>query len=97
MQGDLRNKDKKQELIEKILSHPVQGEVYIITQGRIWKSVVLRHFNKVHKGELTVDDLVQQLESRYGVKYAQKHSLVRYPVAECLRYISKISNTPLEL
>lgn len=97
MQGDLKKTDKKQEKIEKILNHPVQGEAYILTQGRIWKAIVLRYFNKINKGELTIDELVQQLESRYGVKYAQKHSLVRFPVEECLRYISKISNTPLNL
>lgn len=85
---------KRTELIEKILNHQVQGEVYILTPGRIWKSLVLKEFNKVYSGELSVEELLNNLE-KIGVKYNQKHSLVRYPVEDCLRYIGKLSKKPL--
>ncbi|MFT9497790.1 MULTISPECIES: hypothetical protein [Bacillota] len=89
--------EKKRKLIEKILNHPVQGEVYILTQGRIWKALVLKHFSKVQKGEITILELVEILEKRYAVKYTQKYSLIQYPIEECLKYIAKVANKPLEL
>ena len=91
------DKDKKQKLINRIINHQVQGEAYIITTGHIWKSMVLKQFNKVQRGEMSVLDLVNWLEIKGGVKFAQKHQLVRYPVEECLKYIAKISKKNLNL
>lgn len=89
--------DKKQELINSILNHPVQGEVYILTPGRIWKALVLKYFNKVKRGEVSINELITILEEKGGVKYGQKHSLVRYPIEECLKYISKLSKQDLDI
>jgi hypothetical protein len=97
LQDKVIDKEKKREKIEKIMNHTVQGEVYILTQGRTWKMIVLNHFNRIQKGEMTLMELVQILESKYSVKYTQRHSLVRYPIEECLQYIAKISNKTLEL
>lgn len=88
---------RRKEKIKQILNHRVNGEGFILTSGRIWKAIVLRHFNKVYRGELTVDDLVDILEIRYGVKYAQKRTLVKYPIEETLKYIAKVSNVQLRL
>jgi hypothetical protein len=90
-------KEKTQKLTEKVLNHQVQGEVYILTQGRIWKAIVLRYFNKVQRKEMTVMELVQILETKFAVKYTQKHSLIRYPVEACLKFIAKIANKPLDI
>jgi len=88
--------DARKEMMDKIIQHTVQGEVYILTPGRVWKSLVINHFNKVKRGELTVDELIIKLENS-GVKYGQKHHLVKYPVTECLKYISKVTKQSLEL
>lgn len=90
-------KDTRREMIEKIITHSVSGEVYILTPGRVWKSLVLKYFNKVKGGELSVDELIIQLENKCGVKYGQKHHLVKYPVTECLIYISKITKQSIEI
>lgn len=86
---------KKKDLIEKILNHRVQGEGYITTSGRVWKALVLKHFNKIHCGELTLDALVFLLELKEGVIYSENRNLVKYPIQECLIYISKICNRPI--
>lgn len=87
---------KKREKVEKILNHQVQGEVYIQTPGRIWKALVLKNFNKFQSGELGIMELIEYLETKGGVKFNQKHSIVRYPIEECLQYIAKIANKPLD-
>lgn len=97
LQDKVIDKEKKKKKIEMILNHTVQGKVYILTHGHTWKMIVLNHFNKIQKGEMTLMELVQILESKYSVKYTQKHSLVRYPIEECLQFIAKISNKTLEL
>lgn len=89
------DKEKRRKQVEKILNHQVKGEVYIITPGRLWKAIVLKYFNKVQRGELSVKELVKLLETKYGVKYAQKHNLVRYPIEDCLKYIAKVSKKPI--
>lgn len=88
---------KRREMTESILKRHFQGEVYILTPGKIWKTLVLRYFNKVKRGELSVEQLVILLESKGGVRYAQKHSLVRYPIEECLSFIAKITKQTLEI
>lgn len=88
--------EARKAMVEKIINHSVQGEVYILSPGRVWKSLVLNHFNKVKRGELSVNELVIHLE-KCGVKYAQKHHLVKYPVIECLMYISKVTKQSLLL
>lgn len=83
-------KKRKKEKIEKVLNHSIPGEGYILTPARTWKLIVLYYFNKVHRQELSVDNLLRLLKE-HGVQFGQKDSLVRYPVQECLRYIAKIS------
>ncbi|MEG6533258.1 MULTISPECIES: hypothetical protein [Bacillati] len=89
-----RKQMKRRKLLKQILNHQVQGEAFIITEGMTWKSIVLNHFNKVQRGELTIEQLVVLLEKRYNVKYAQKHSLVRYPIQEMIDYIAKVTKKP---
>ncbi|QCJ45583.1 hypothetical protein FAY30_27010 (plasmid) [Bacillus sp. S3] len=82
---------------ETILNRQFQGEVYIMTSGIIWKSLVLKNFNKIKRGELSLDELVLQLELKGGVKYAQKHSIVGYPIQECLHFIAKVTKQTIEI
>ncbi|MCM3092202.1 MULTISPECIES: hypothetical protein [unclassified Cytobacillus] len=86
-----REEEQKKRLVEKVLSYQYQGEVYILTHGRIWKSLVLKYFKKVDSGELSIEQLLQLLEEKGGVKYGQSYKLVRYPIEECLNYIAKLS------
>ncbi|RID82604.1 hypothetical protein [Mesobacillus zeae] len=89
--------EKRMKMIEKILNHQVQGEVYILTPGRVWKSLVLKYFNKLKSGEMTIDELVILMEDKGGVKYGQSYKLVRYPVEELIRYIAKIAKQTVEI
>lgn len=89
-------KEKRKKLINQVLNHNVPGEVFILTKAYIWKPIVLNHFNKIQRGEMTITQLMEVLEKKYGVKYGQKHSLVRYPIEEYLKYIAKIAKTSLD-
>lgn len=86
-----RDEDQRKKLVEKVLSHQYQGEVYMLTLGRIWKSLVLKYYKKVDKGEISIEQLVLLLEKKGGVKYGQSYKLVRYPIEECLNYIDKLA------
>ncbi|WP_282156329.1 hypothetical protein [Cytobacillus gottheilii] len=97
MNAEKMIEERKIKLIEQILNHSVYGEAYIVTTPRKWKMIVLNHFNKVQRGDLIVSDLMDILEDKYSVVYSQKRSLVRYPIEECLKYIAKVANKPLEL
>lgn len=85
-----REEEQRKRLVEKVLSYQYQGEVYILTPGRIWKSLVLKYFKKVDSGEISIEQLIQLLEEKGGVKYGQSYKLVRYPIEECLNYIAKL-------
>ncbi|MCU1808265.1 hypothetical protein NVV31_23115 [Cytobacillus firmus] len=86
-----RDEDQRKKLVDKVLSHQYQGEVYILTPGRIWKSLVLKYYQKVDKGEISIEQLVLLLEEKGGVKYGQSYKLVRYPIEECWNYIDKLA------
>jgi hypothetical protein len=90
-------KRKRDEFKEIILEHKVSGELYIITPARIWKSYVLRHFNKIITKKVSVLELVTLLEVQHGVVYRQEHTVVQYPILEYLKYIAKVSNKTIEL
>ncbi|RHW36060.1 hypothetical protein D1B31_18450 [Neobacillus notoginsengisoli] len=93
----MSKESKRQKITEAIFNRQYQGEVYILTPGRVWKSLVIKHFNKVKRGELSLDELVLLLETKGGVKFAQKHSLVRYPIKECLYFIAKMTKQDIEV
>lgn len=86
---------RRKKLLNQILNHQVQGEAFILTDAITWKGIVLKHFKKIQSGQMTVEELVVQLETKYGVKYTQKHSLVKYPIEEFLKYIAKVTKQPL--
>lgn len=86
-----REEEQRKKLVEKVLSHQYQGEVYILTPGRIWKSLLLKYYKKVDKREISIEQLVLLLEEKGGVKYGQSYKLVRYPIEECLNYIDKLA------
>lgn len=88
---------KRKEMTDCIINKQFHGEVFIITRGIIWKTLVLRYFNQVKRGELSIDELVIILEKNRGVKYAQKHSLVRYPILECLHFIAKVTKQTIDI
>ncbi|MDC3424233.1 hypothetical protein NC797_06890 [Aquibacillus sp. 3ASR75-11] len=87
---------KKNEKIEMVLNHSVEGEAFILSPGWEWKKIVLNYFNRVQQKDLTVEKLLQILKSK-GVVFGQKDTLVQYPVIKCLEYIAKISNQEIEL
>lgn len=59
---DLKMDEKKRrEMTESIINRQYQGEVYILTPGKIWKTLVLKHFNKVKRGDMSLDELISFL------------------------------------
>ncbi|MDF0728732.1 hypothetical protein PY093_19105 [Cytobacillus sp. S13-E01] len=88
-------KKKKGKLIEQILNHQVSGEAYIKPPSRQWKEITLRNFNKVHRGELSIEQLYTLLLNN-KVEFYQDFSLVQYPLKEMLVYIGKVSNKEIE-
>jgi hypothetical protein len=80
--------------LKRFLSSSSGRSIYPYTKSN-WNALVLRYFNKVKRGELSIVELVTLLETKGGVKYQQKHSLVRYPIEELIHYIAKLSNQNL--
>lgn len=89
-------KKKRNEKIELILNHQVMGEVYIAPPARQWKRLVLKQYNKVEAGEMTLKELCLYLQKN-GVVFLQSLSLVQYPVTELLYFIAKVSKRDLTL
>jgi hypothetical protein len=89
-------KRKRNEFKETVLNHKVSGELYIITPARVWKSYVLRHFNKIITKKVSVPELVTLLELQHGVVYQQEHTKVQYPILEYLNFLAKVSNKTIE-
>lgn len=88
--------DKKAEKMERILNHSYPGEGYINGPPIVWKKLVLYHFNKVKRDEITLSELLQKLQQS-GVTFNQSDSLVKYPVIKCLEYIAKTSKVESDI
>lgn len=89
-------KKRKQEKLDMIYNHAVQGEGYFQSPSSYWKNIVVQHFNRIQRKEMTVEQLVNFLEKE-EIKFSQPKSLIQYPVVECLKYIAKVSGENLEL
>ncbi|MGN7299553.1 hypothetical protein [Ferdinandcohnia sp. SAFN-114] len=87
---------KRNEKIELIINHQVEGEAFIISSSHHWKRIVLQNFNRIYRNEIGINELLKVMQE-HGVVFAQKDSLVRYPVLECLNFIAKQSNEKLEI
>ncbi|UAL49826.1 hypothetical protein K7887_22160 (plasmid) [Sutcliffiella horikoshii] len=88
--------DKKNEKIERIINHTYVGEGYINGSQKVWKKVVLYHFNQVARKQISITALIERLKE-VGITFNQDEKLVRYPVIDCLEYIAKISKINLDL
>ncbi|MFC0273616.1 hypothetical protein ACFFIX_19680 [Metabacillus herbersteinensis] len=95
LEDDLIEK-RRNEKIESVLNHQVQGESFIQSPSREWKKIVLNHFNKIYRNELSLAELLTVLKTR-GIIFSQKESLVQYPIKECLEYIAKVSKIEIKL
>lgn len=87
---------KRQQKMDRIFNHAVNGEAYFHSPSYKWKSIVLQHFNKIQRKEMSIEQLVSLLEKE-GIQFAQSKSLIRYPVIDCLKHIAKISGSNLDL
>lgn len=88
-----KERNKKTELI---LSYQVTGEAYISTDSREWKRIVLNHFNRIQRCDITLNQLLNIMKNK-GVVFSQHDSLVKYPVKECLEFIAKVSDSTLDI
>lgn len=88
--------EKKKKKIERILNRQYTGEGYINGSPIVWKKVVLHHFNQILRNQMTVDELIMKMKN-VGITFNQTEKLIRYPVIDCLEYISKLSRVEIEL
>ena len=95
-QQDEKKMKERAKKTELILSYQVTGEAYIATDSSEWKHIVLNHFNRVQRGDNTLNQLLSIMKHK-GVVFSQHDSLVKYPVKECLEYIAKITDSTLEM
>lgn len=91
----MENDKRRKKIIEQIINRTYVGEGYINGPQKVWKKVVLYHFNQVTRKELTVIELIEKLKD-VGITFNQDAKLIRYPVKDCLEYIAKISKTDLD-
>ncbi|MFF1994377.1 hypothetical protein ACFVWC_24575 [Bacillus mycoides] len=54
MERDLQKK-RKQEKLDMIYNHAVQGEGYFQSPSYYWKGIVVQHFNRIQRKEMTVE------------------------------------------
>ncbi|MCM3443991.1 MULTISPECIES: hypothetical protein [Metabacillus] len=87
---------KRKEKIDKVINHRVEGEGFINEPSSMWKEIILYNYNKVCRDEISIDQLINMMENK-GVTFNQDKSLIRYPVIQCIEYISKLSNTKFTL
>ncbi|MFD1736105.1 hypothetical protein ACFSCX_05955 [Bacillus salitolerans] len=87
---------KREKMKERILHHHVEGESYIKGSPLVWKELVLTHFNKIKRKEMTFQELITLLKKN-GIEFAQNESLVHYPLKSYLHYIAKETKSELEI
>lgn len=73
---ELVERKKRQETLRNIINHRVIGEGYITTSASVWKSIVLKYFNKVYRNEMNVSHIMEILE-RQGVVFNQQRELIK--------------------
>lgn len=92
---NLEEKIRRQKF-EQIINRQVEGEGFISTPPRVWKGILIKNFNKVQRKEITIYQLLDKLKEE-GVVFLQKDSLVKYPVIEYLKHITKVSKKDIDL
>ncbi|MEQ3505446.1 hypothetical protein ABMY47_21685 [Pseudoalteromonas sp. BZP1] len=90
---ELRRKREKKELV---LNHQVNGEAFISSPSPLWKNIVLSNFNRIHRGDITISQLLIIMKDK-DISFTQHDNLVKYPVIECLHFIAKVSNIKFDL
>ncbi|MBP1931841.1 hypothetical protein [Ammoniphilus resinae] len=92
----IKEEKTKKEMREEVMKKRINGESFFISSREEWRNAVIRHYNKVHKKEITVDQLCDLMLSE-GIEINQNKKLMSYPVTELLQVIAKMLKHELVL
>lgn len=84
--------NKKREIFkEKILTHPIQGEMYIQGDTREWRGKLLKWVKENQDGEVLMVSIIKLLNDMKlaGVSFTQSDTLAQHPIKSFLEFYSK--------
>jgi hypothetical protein len=79
----------KQAMRDAVMNKRVSGENYFKSPGTDWRNSIIRHYNKVYRQEITVEQLCDLMLNE-GIEVNQNKKLMQYPVTELLEFIGKM-------
>ncbi len=82
----------KHEKIESILDHTVKNEDDFLTNPRQWKTIALNNFNKVHRGELGLMEVVHEILDQGVELNGVNDTIASYRIKEFMEHIAKVSD-----
>jgi hypothetical protein len=91
-------KERKEKVKEKLLSHPITGEIYINGDNQYWRKVILKWINENQADEYLIVSIIVLLQymKNSGVSFNQKDKLVQHPIKTFLEFYVKTLNTELK-
>lgn len=76
--------------IDKVLHYQTQQD-NMFNHPRLWKKVVLLHFNQIYRKEIGMRELVQILKEKGVSSDTFSDTLWKYPITELLEFIADLS------
>lgn len=91
-------KQKKEKVRKQLLSHPIEGEVYIDGDKKFWRLVILTWIKENQERDslsVSLQNLLTHMKNS-GVTFNQHEKLVQYPVITFLEYYEKVMKSELK-
>ncbi|EJR95119.1 MULTISPECIES: hypothetical protein [Bacillus cereus group] len=95
MENYLKEKHRREKL-EQIFNRTIKGESYFQCDSFRWKNIVFKHYNKIKRKEMSIEQLVSIIQKE-GIAFTQHPSLITYPIIDFIKYIAKICKETIEI
>ncbi|PGT62697.1 hypothetical protein COD86_02435 [Bacillus cereus] len=95
MENYLKEKHRREKL-EQIFNRTINGEGYFQCDSFKWKNIAFRHYNKIKRKEMSVEQLVLAIQKE-GIHFTQHPSLMKYPLIDFLIHIAKTCKETIEI
>ncbi|WP_052947923.1 hypothetical protein [Aneurinibacillus tyrosinisolvens] len=89
-----KSEKERQKMREEVMKRKIDGESYFTSSKEEWRSFVIANYNKIHRGEMTVEQLCD-LMLKNEIGFNQSKKIMEYPVGELIKYIAKQLNHKL--
>ncbi|PGE94677.1 hypothetical protein COM62_22885 [Bacillus pseudomycoides] len=95
MKEFIKEKHRKKKLA-RIFNHSINGESYFQCPPTYWKNIVFKHYNKIKRKELSIEQLILIIQKE-GLGFTQHPSLISYPICDFVKYIAKVCKETIEI